>query len=383
MKTNTTKFQSLRRSIAGKAGGLAVCPILVSVLAVILLLSDMESTGQTTVSAMHIMEGYLPAGWCIAWGALCIPFLAAGAVSLKRKIAYQGKVKLLIALCAAFVFIISSLTIPSVTGSCSHATGTGLGAILFGPSIMSILGIIVLLFQAILLAHGGLTTLGANTFSMAIFGPFVSYGLFQLMKKCKAPMGVAVFVSATVGDMATYCLTSVQLAAAYPGDNFWGSFAKFIAVFAPTQVPIAIAEGILTVIVYNVIQKNCAKELKELSGITVKNPGKGKIWARNLVLALGVVLLVTVPLALLGNTEFGGTDDAGSGVIEEIDEGYTPWFQSFWEPPSGEIESLLFCVQSAIGAGICGFVLGRISRKPKDTGAESAAETAAAEQKNA
>ena len=260
MKTNTTKFQSLRRSIAGKAGGLAVCPILVSVLAVILLLSDMESTGQTTVSAMHIMEGYLPAGWCIAWGALCIPFLAAGAVSLKRKIAYQGKVKLLIALCAAFVFIISSLKIPSVTGSCSHATGTGLGAILFGPSIMSILGIIVLLFQAILLAHGGLTTLGANTFSMAIFGPFVSYGLFQLMKKCKAPMGVAVFVSATVGDMATYCLTSVQLAAAYPGDNFWGSFAKFIAVFAPTQVPIAIAEGILTVIVYNVIQKNCAKE---------------------------------------------------------------------------------------------------------------------------
>ena len=98
----------------------------------------------------------------------------------------------------------------------------------------------------------GLTTLGANTFSMAIFGPFVSYGLFQLLKKCKAPMGLAVFLSATIGDMATYCLTSVQLAAAYPGDNFWASFGKFIAVFAPTQVPIAIAEGILTVIVYNV-----------------------------------------------------------------------------------------------------------------------------------
>jgi len=57
--------------------------------------------------------------------------------------------------------------------------------------------------------------------------------------------------------------------------------------------------------------------------------------------------------------------DAGSTVVEEINGGYTPWFESFWEPPSGEIESLLFCVQSAIGAGICGFVLGRISRKPK------------------
>ncbi len=356
-------------------GSMTGCRVLVSALAVCLLLSDMAASGTFGASAMHIMEGYLPAGWCIAWGALCIPFLVAGAVSLKRKIAYQGKVKLLIALCAAFVFIISSLKIPSVTGSCSHATGTGLGAILFGPSIMSVLGIIVLLFQAILLAHGGLTTLGANTFSMAIFGPFVSYGLFQLLKKCKAPMGLAVFLSATIGDMATYCLTSVQLAAAYPGDNFWASFGKFIAVFAPTQVPIAIAEGILTVIVYNVIQKNCAKELKELSGITVSNPGRGKLWARNLVLALGVVLLVTVPLMLLGNSEFGGSDDAGSTVVEEINGGYTPWFESFWEPPSGEIESLLFCVQSAIGAGICGFVLGRISRKPKSEDVPAAAGT--------
>ena len=74
----------------------------------------------------------------------------------------------------AFIFVISSLKIPSVTGSCSHMTGTGLGAILFGPAAVSVLGLIVLLFQAVLLAHGGLTTIGANTFSMAIAGPLVS-----------------------------------------------------------------------------------------------------------------------------------------------------------------------------------------------------------------
>ena len=55
------------------------------------------------------------------------------------------------------------------------------------------------------------------------------------------------------------------------------------------------------------------------------------MWARNLVLALGVVLLVTIPLMLLGNSEFGGSDDAGSTVVEEINGGYTPWFESFWE----------------------------------------------------
>ncbi len=315
------------------------------------------------VFAMHIMEGYLPLNWCIIWGVLCIPFLVAGAVSLKRKIAYDGKVKLLIALSAAFVFVISSLKLPSVAGSCSHATGTGLGAILFGPSMMSILGIIVLLFQAILLAHGGLTTLGANTFSMAILGPFVSYGLYKLLQKCKAPQAVCVFVAATVGDLSTYALTSIQLAAAYPGENFWGSFGKFVLVFLPTQLPIAIAEGILSVIVYGVIEKNCGKELKALAVLKEIRPNRHKLWLQNLLLTIGTVLLVTIPLALLGgNAEFGGTDDAASGVIEEITGGYSTWFDSVWTPPSGEIESLLFCVQAAIGAGVCGFALGRIGK---------------------
>ena len=114
------------------------------------------------VAAMHIMEGYLPAGYCVAWGVLCLPFLAAGFFSIKKTLNEHRNLITLLAMSGAFVFVISSLKIPSVTGSCSHMTGTGLGAILFGPSAVSILGIIVLLFQAILLAHGGLTTLGAN-----------------------------------------------------------------------------------------------------------------------------------------------------------------------------------------------------------------------------
>ncbi len=62
------------------------------------------------------------------------------------------------------MFVLSALKIPSVTGSCSHPTGVGLGAIMFGPSVMFVLGTIVLIFQALLLAHGGITTLGANAF---------------------------------------------------------------------------------------------------------------------------------------------------------------------------------------------------------------------------
>lgn len=339
--------------------------IIVALMAICLIYSDMDASGVLDAHAMHIMEGYLPGGWCIAWGALCIPFLVYGMIKLKRLIDNNGKVKLLIALCAAFVFIISSLKIPSLTGSCSHATGTGLGAILFGPSIMAIMSFIVLLFQALLLAHGGLTTLGANTFSMGVFGPIVSFIIFKVLKKTRLSLAVVVFISATVGDMATYILTSIQLAAAYPGSDFMLSFGKFLAVFAPTQLPIAIAEGILTVIIYGIIEKNCVKELKQLSVITsVKTSGK-RLWLRNVCLVVGLVLLVSTPLMVLKNTEFGGTDDAGSSVIEEIAGENAAWFSPIWEPPSGEVESLLFCVQSALGAGICGFVLGRIVQSSK------------------
>ena len=124
-----------------------------------------------SAGAMHIMEGYLPVGWAVAWGIICLPFIVAGFFSIKKRIAASRKNLVLLALCGAFAFVLSALKIPSVTGSCSHPTGVGLGAILFGPSAMAVIGVIILLFQALLLAHGGLTTLGANTFSMAIVGP--------------------------------------------------------------------------------------------------------------------------------------------------------------------------------------------------------------------
>ncbi|MGI6006142.1 MAG: energy-coupling factor ABC transporter permease [Ruminococcus sp.] len=217
------------------------------------------------VSAMHIMEGYLPGSFCIAWGVLCVPFLIAGFFSIKKTINQNKKLITLLAMSGAFIFVISSLKIPSVTGSCSHMTGTGLGAILFGPSAVSILGIIVLLFQAILLAHGGLTTLGANVFSMAIAGPFVSYGIYLICKKTKVNKRIAVFLAASLGDLFTYCVTAVQMALAHHADtSVWGAMGKFLAVFAPTQVPLAIIEGIITVIIVMGLESYAKPELRAI-----------------------------------------------------------------------------------------------------------------------
>jgi cobalt/nickel transport system permease protein len=218
------------------------------------------------VSGMHIMEGFLPPVWCISWGAAAIPFLVAGYFSIQRKINRNAKLKMLFAMTGAYTFVLSALKIPSLTGSSSHPTGTGLGAILFGPAAMSIIGLIVLLFQALLLAHGGLTTLGANTFSMAVAGPVAAYGVYSLIIKLKGPRWLAVFLGAALGDMVTYITASIQLAMAFPDKTggFPASLVKFLGIYAITQIPLAMIEGILTVLIFNAIQAHSSEELKDL-----------------------------------------------------------------------------------------------------------------------
>lgn len=212
-----------------------------------------------SAGAMHIAEGYLPKTWAFGWMAVCIPFVAAGFLSIQKKVALAPKAKVLLAMCGAFAFVLSALKLPSVTGSCSHPTGVGLGAILFGPTATTVLGLIVLIFQALLLAHGGLTTLGANVFSMAIVGPLVSWAVYNGLKKTGCKPAIAVFCAAALGDLLTYVTTSVQLGVIY------GHLTEYLAIFAVTQIPLAIAEGLLTVVVFNVLEKYSAAELRELN----------------------------------------------------------------------------------------------------------------------
>lgn len=204
---------------------------------------------------MHIMEGFLPAAHAAAWAAISAPFVVMGARQLKNTLAERPEARLELGAAGAFAFVLSALKLPSVTGSCSHPTGTGLGAMTMGPGVMSVMGTIVLVFQALLLAHGGLTTLGANVFSMAIAGPWMAWGVWTLARKLGAPASLAVFLGAALGDLGTYVVTSAQLALAFPDavTGFGGAFAKFAGIFALTQLPLAVAEGLLTVVVMNAL----------------------------------------------------------------------------------------------------------------------------------
>lgn len=96
---------------------------------------------------------------------------------------------------------------------------------------------------------------------------------------------------------------------------------------------------------------------------------KESLWKKNLILLLGVILLAVLPLYFVQG-EYGGADGEAEGAIQEIDKSYEPWFESLWEPPSGEIESLLFALQAAIGAGvICyyiGYQIGKSKKKEEE-----------------
>lgn len=88
-----------------------------------------------------------------------------------------------------------------------------------------------------------------------------------------------------------------------------------------------------------------------------------------LMLFILLIGLITFTLAANKGAEFGGTDDKASQLIEQIHPGYKVWFQPVWEPPSSEIESLLFALQAAAGTGfICfylGYAIGRNKEKVK------------------
>ena len=88
----------------------------------------------------------------------------------------------------------------------------------------------------------------------------------------------------------------------------------------------------------------------------------------NIVLILIVIMLAVVPLVFNGKAEYGGSDDKAKAAITQIDKEYKPWFSSIWEPPSGEIESLLFALQAALGAGVIGYGLGYMKGKSKQVG---------------
>ncbi len=148
---------------------------------------------------MHIFEGFLPSPWWQLWFVFSIPVILFGMYRLNRLVSERREIVPLLAVAGAFIFVLSSLKLPSVTGSSSHPTGTGMAAVLFGPAITSVLGLIVLIYQALFLSHGGISTLGANVASMGI-SVRLCLRILQGCRKGQYELYLNIFLATAIAD---------------------------------------------------------------------------------------------------------------------------------------------------------------------------------------
>jgi cobalt/nickel transport system permease protein len=206
---------------------------------------------------MHIAEGMLPTGYALAYGAGAAVCVGKGIYNYYLESKAKPMFKQLTGVFTAAIFIISLLPIPvPLTGTCSHPAGTPLAAIFMGPMVTTFMSAVALLIQALFFAHGGLTTLGANTLTMGVFGGLVGWLLFKGCRKVGCNLLVAGLVAGLIGDLSVYVGTSIQLALAIHGTTSLGKvFWVILGTFLPTQGPLSIVEGLFTGCTLNYIAK--------------------------------------------------------------------------------------------------------------------------------
>jgi len=304
------------------------------------------------------MEGFLPHPWWEIWWAIIIPIVAYGIYQLTKIVKKNPEAKPLLALMGAFIFLVSALKLPSVFGSSSHPTGSGLAAIVFGPAIASVLSMIALIFQATLLAHGGITTLGANVFSMGVVGPVVAWVIWSVCKKVRVPTLAGVFLAVALSDLFTYVTTSFQLALAFPATGFAQAFLQFAGIFAVTQIPLAIGEGILAVFIFEFLMRYKTRILSSLN--VIRSPIAGfsekvfQLKKRHFAILIAVLLVLFITPLVFVSTNMSGTDNAAAQIISQT--GYQPWFNPVITLPE-EFETPLFALQAIIGASIITYIV--------------------------
>jgi len=204
---------------------------------------------------VHIAEGLLPMNYAIGYSIGAGIVVAKGIKDYVERSQEIPITKQLTGVMTAAIFLISLMPIPvPITGTCSHPGGTPLAAILLGPWLTALMSMVALLFQALFFAHGGLTTLGANTLTMGVFGGLVGWLIFWGARKMGLCLGLAATLAGMIGDIVIYVGTSIQLALAIHGTHpigevFWAVFGAFL----PTQAPLAVLEGIFTGLVIKFI----------------------------------------------------------------------------------------------------------------------------------
>lgn len=198
---------------------------------------------------MHLAEGLLPLDHAAIWAGVVAPFVVAGAVRLRSVLAGPpSSERAILGMAGALVFAVTVFPVPVPgVGATSHMCATPVIALLLGPRLLVVPTAICLLLQAVFLAHGGLTTLGANTLTLGVVGPWVAWGLARALRAFAVRPIVAAGVACLAADAAVYVLDASILGLALAGERPWSHwFRVTLTALAPIQGPLAVLEGLLS-----------------------------------------------------------------------------------------------------------------------------------------
>lgn len=318
---------------------------------------------------MHISEGILtgPSFWATTVAGAAV--MAWGVSDMKRFIKEQPERKPLLGMAGAFIFLVSLIPIPAYMGTCSHPCGTPLAGILLGPGIGAALAGLSLVLQALLFAHGGFATLGANTLSLGLGGAAGGWLFFKLGRRLGLPLLAAAGLSGLLGDILTYLISGSILGghlaffAPHPQYSFAGYLAVIMAAYVPVQLPIALGEMAVTGIAVRSIGRQRPEVLEALRVVSKATP------AMVLVLGMTVSLLCISFEANASNTvpvpkeapPRAGKPGAYTGMDEKVNEAMAEAAGAKPHDPYINLEDKgdVWNAMLLAGGGLAGFVIGR------------------------
>ena len=265
---------------------------------------------------MHIPDGYLSPSTCAVMYAASAPCWWAALRRTRRKL--FGRTLPLLSLFAAFSFVTMMFNLPLPGGTTGHAVGVGIAAIVLGPWASLLAISLALAIQALFFGDGGITTLGANCFNMAIAGSFAAWGIYRLVSLGAAADSRRRVVAAALAGYGAINLSALLAAIEFGIQPMLFHDASGAPLYAPYPLHIAIpammaghltiagaAEAVMSAGLFSYLRRN----EPSLVGCTAdRRRGRTGAWdaaslrprGANLWGALAVVLLMT-PLGILAS----------------------------------------------------------------------------------
>jgi cobalt/nickel transport system permease protein len=329
-----------------------------------------------TTTAMHIPDGYLSPVTSLIMFLLVFPFWVIGIRKVRERM--NAKSVPLIALLAAFSFVIMMFNVPLPGGTTGHAVGASLAAIILGPEIATIAVSIALIIQALFFGDGGVLAIGANCFNMAVVIPYIASAVYHFFSRdtslnsSRRLIGAAVggWLGVTVGAFFAGVEFGIQplLFKAADGSPLYAPYPLALAIPAmviPHALVASVVEGLLTALVIAYLQKSNVGVLEAAESPSVVSEAGSMQKLRWLWAGL-VVLIVASPLGLLApGTAWGewGTEQLKGLGLQAVPTGLEK-LSGLWGAPLAGYDlpalgnaNMGYVLSAALGIAIVAFVV--------------------------